>query len=462
MRGARRGLTVVAAAAVLGPLLHVATTAAQQPSWELPRSLVSATLNEPQPTAFAPAALSTEDFTVDRGAGADPSIEATIEPGSFEWVRVAGILVIGRAVVRVTARDASRGTVSYAGRAHSLAARPPGAGTREREVLVPVALVAGRQHPLRAQAWRDGAVRTATFHLRFTPRPEHRGLVLFDSSCSPFGLRTARGSIPNDSMLYVGCKAMITSRDGHDSSSLDVYLLWDQAPDVTIEYLPASPMRDSLYVQRVTGRSGGTTLGSGTTHVDLAYRMGEPIYAGFFGAGIGPYFYQLQDDRLAVETSIQLLTLYAGYVINPTMRVVYFNATALHRYGSMDQGLYLWIEQFRAIDDRLSLNLLLGVNVLVHARHDHFVGRLSAPQGFEIVVRDFLARERNLTAGAFLYPRIADRSYYNVWLRWGSRALFGEVNYIEWQEPFGDDSTSKNRALGLTIGMPLTGFLGYL
>lgn len=451
----------MAAGLLVGAQFAATIAAAQQPTWELPRSLITATLNESQPTAFAPADLSTGDFALDLGAHADPSIAAAIEPGSFEWVRVGNILVIGRAVVRVTARDASRGSVSYGGRVHAMSARAPDAGVRVREALVPVALLAGRQHPLRAQVWRDGVVHTATFTLRFAPRAGHEGLVLFDSSCSPFGLDSARGSIPPDSLLYVGCKSVVTARDDHDSATLDLYLLWDQAPDVTIEYLPASPMRDALYVQRVTGHSGKTTVASGNTRVDLAYRMPEPIHAGFFGLGIGPYYYQLQDDRLNVETSVQLLTLYAGYIVNPTLRVVYFNATAAHRYGSMDQGLYLSLEQFRVLDDRLSMNLLLGVNVLVHPRHAHFVGRLSAPQGFELVLRDFLARGKNLTAGAFLYPPIADRSYYNLWLRWGSRALFGEINFIQWQEPF-DGGASKSLALGISVGVPVAGFLGYL
>lgn len=461
MRARRRGLALVAAGLFLGTQFVVASAAAQQPTWELPRSLITATLNEPQPTAFAPADLSTADFVVDVSAHADPSISAAIEPGSFEWVRVGGILVIGRALVRVTAHDASRGSVSYGGRVHVMSARPRGVGGSVREALVPVALLAGRQHPLRAQVWRDGAVHTATFTLRFAPRAGHQGLVLFDSSCSPFGLRSAGGSIPADSLLYVGCKGVVTSRDDHDSATLDLYLLWDQAPDVTIEYLPASPMRDALYVQRVTGHSGATTVASGNTRLDLAYRMPEPIYAGFLGLGIGPYYYKLHDDRLSVETSIHLLTLYAGYIINPTLRIVYFNATAVHRYGSMDQGLYLSLEQFRVLDDRLSLNLLLGVNVLVHPHHGHFDGRLSAPQGFELVLRDFLTRGQNLTAGAFLYPPIADRSYYNLWLRWGSRALFGEINFIEWQEPF-DGGAITSRALGLSVGVPVAGFLGYL
>jgi hypothetical protein len=85
------------------------------------------------------------------------------------------------------------------------------------------------------------------------------------------------------------------------------------------------------------------------------------------------------------------------------------------------------------------------------------VGRLSVPQGFEFIVRDLFARNRNLTAGAFVYPKISGRAYYNFWLRWGSPQVFGELNYIEWQEPHGDERT-HSRALGVSFGAPILRF----
>jgi hypothetical protein len=102
--------------------------------------------------------------------------------------------------------------------------------------------------------------------------------------------------------------------------------------------------------------------------------------------------------------------------------------------------------------------LLLGANVLLYARDEHVAGRVSAPQGFELVFRDFLARNRNLTAGAFLYPNISGRSYYNLWLRWGSADFFGEVNFIDWHEPH-RTAPSTSRSLGLTFGTTVARFL---
>jgi hypothetical protein len=137
---------------------------------------------------------------------------------------------------------------------------------------------------------------------------------------------------------------------------------------------------------------------------------------------------------------------------------VYFNAAVLHHLGSMDQGLYLWLEQFRIFDERVSMHLLLGANLLVYARHGGVAARVSAPQGVELITRDVLGRGKNLTLGAFIYPKINQRSYYNIWLRWGSQDMFGEVNYIEWQEPHGGGA-SKSRALGLSFGAAVLRFL---
>jgi hypothetical protein len=184
----------------------------------------------------------------------------------------------------------------------------------------------------------------------------------------------------------------------------------------------------------------------------------DPLHAAFVGLGIGPYYYLYRDGPVELDATLPLLTLYAGYAFTPEVRLVYFNATAMHaRWGSIDQGLYVWLEQARFVDDRVSLNLLLGANVLVYSHDDHAVGRLSVPQGFEFIVRDLFARNRNLTAGAFVYPKISGRAYYNFWLRWGSPQVFGELNYIEWQEPHGDERT-HSRALGVSFGAPILRF----
>jgi hypothetical protein len=60
--------------------------------------------------------------------------------------------------------------------------------------------------------------------------------------------------------------------------------------------------------------------------------------------------------------------------------------------------------------------------------------------------------------GAFLDPDLFDRSYYNVWLRWGLPQLFGELNYIHWKQPHSTGVTSST-SVGISFGMPIARFL---
>lgn len=420
----------------------------------LPRSLVTEALSDPKPFSFHVADLATEDFQVDR-LGGDGAVEAELERGSLRWVRTGRVLV-PRAVLVLRAARADSGVVSYAGFTHPLRADASG-GLR---VELPVALLSHTGYPIAVALREAGSARAVRFQLRFAPRPKQRGQLIFDSSCSPFGMQLSGGALPGDSFLYVGCRLVQTDRGDHVSPTLELYLLWDHVgSEIEVEGISTPAAVDSLFGCRVAAHPGVLRLKARGQGVAIAYRIPERIHAGFLGVGLGPYLYQLKDDRVDLSAAIPLVTLYAGYAFTPSARIVYFNASALDRYGYTDQGLYVWFEEVRLLDERLSLNLLLGANVLLYRHDDRVAGRVSAPQGFELLFRDFLARNRNLTAGAFIYPKILGRSYYNLWLRWGSPQLFGEINYIDWREPHGGGRPSASRSLGLSFGTSVLRFL---
>jgi hypothetical protein len=430
----------------------IASVASAQPAG-LPHSLAAEALAEPKPFTFHVADFETEDFKVDRLEG-DPTIQVRLEQGSLQWVRTARVVVVPRAVAVVTAAGAHAGVVTYAGFNHSLYAR--GAVARGELAVV---LLSGAQLPIRVQIERAGVQSTAVFVVRFAPRAAQRGRVIFDSSCSPFGLRVRTGALPEDSWLYVGCRMVETAHADYQSGTLELYLLWDNAGTaVAIDGAVVAPTLESLWTYRVSATPGEVRLAARAAQLALEYHLPAELHDGFLGLGIGPYYYTLRDDSTDFEGQIALLTLYAGYALNPAARIVYFNATALDRRGYSDNGLYVWFEQARMFDQRFSLNFLLGANVLVYRRDDASIARVSVPQGFEFVFRDLLGVNYNLTAGAFLYPKIFGRSYFNVWLRWGTPALFGEINYIDWREPHGN-SPSESRSLGLTFGTTVLRFL---
>lgn len=411
-------------------------------------------LSDPKPFTFHVADFTTEDFTVDRlGGDAEVEVEVELEAGSLRWVR-AGRVLVPRAVLTLRARKADSGVISYAGFVQPMISKN---GALRADL--PVALLSHDAYPIRVELRQGSAAHFALFRLRFAPRPSQRGRVIFDSTCSPFDMRIGDGSLPSDSFLYVGCRLVQTTRGDHVSPTLELYLLWDHVgSEIEIEGVPTRAAVDSLFGCRVAARPGVLRLTASGRRVAIHYRLPERIHAGFLGVGLGPYLYSLRDDRVHLTVPVPLVTLYAGYAFTPSARIVYFNASALDRHGYTDQGLYVWFEQVRLLDERLSLNLLLGANVLLYRRDDRIVGRVSAPQGFELVFRDFLARNRNLTSGAFIYPKIFGHEYYNLWLRWGRPQLFGEINFIDWREPHGGRA-SESRSLGVSVGSTTFTFL---
>ena len=433
------------------------SAAAQAQVSELPRSLARAALDDAQPFSFEPLSLRAEDFALEPDPAIAPAagVRVRLVPGSLRWVRVSPFIVVPRALVSVEVSGAAGGVVRHAGFAHPLRARD-GRAVAE----LPVALINARVMPLEVQArTAAGELRRATYRVRFTPRAAQRGQVAFDSSCSPYGPRVLTGAPPADSFLYVGCRLVHGGAGDGTHATLELMLVLAHAGgDVRVEGVPASPRSEELYTVRVAAGAQGVSLGARRQRVALAFRIPPRLNDGFLGAGFGPYLHAYEEDGYALRGPVALLTVYAGYAFSASTRMVYFNATALQRRGFADNGFYLWLEQGRFVDQRMSFNLLLGANLLVYSRDLQPKVRLSVPQGFELIARDIFGRGRNMTFGAFLYPKLFEREYYNLWLRWGSAALFAEVNFIAWEEPGGRKGV-RSQSLGLTFGTPILRFL---
>jgi hypothetical protein len=335
--------------------------------------------------------------------------------------------------------------------------------TESAAAAIPIALLSDKSEALTVRALLGEREQQrelrARYYVRYSPRPQNAARVLLDSSCSPWGIHVERGSLPSDSYLHLGCRLIRTARADVMGATLEIYALWDNAGgDVALSGVRLSETRGALYVLRLESSPGQVTLEARGHALTLSYAVPPTLPSTFVGAGVGPYHYLLRDGEREADVVIPLVTIYAGYTFTPDVRIVYFNATALHRRGYADNGLYLWIEQARVMDDRLSFNLLLGANALVYSHRDKVEWRMTAPQGFELVYRDLFMRNRSGMLGAFLYPDLFDRSYYNVWLRWGSPQLFGELNYIHWKQPHSTGVTSST-SVGISFGMPIARFL---
>ena len=271
-------------------------------------------------------------------------------------------------------------------------------------------------------------------------------------------MRVLRGAIPGNSWLHLGCRQIRTAHHDRTASTLELYALWSSDEPVELDGIVTANSVETLRVIRVGEPRGTLTLHARDQALVLGYFAPPHLPAAFIGLGVGPYHYRFEDGRTDLQAMVPLITLYASYAFSPDVRFVYFNATVPDAHGSIDQGLYVWFEQARFVDERVSLIFLLGGNLLIYPHQSETQVRVSIPQGVEVVIRDFLGKNKNLTGGGFVYPRFEGRAYYNAWLRWGSPALFGELNYIEWLEPHGKSKT-RSRAYGVSFGTPLIRFL---
>lgn len=63
-------------------------------------------------------------------------------------------------------------------------------------------------------------------------------------------------------------------------------------------------------------------------------------------------------------------TLYASYFFNDALKVAVFGALPIRANPEVDFGSYLVLEQFRGVDERISLNLLLGAHLFSYVGAD--------------------------------------------------------------------------------------------
>jgi hypothetical protein len=429
----------------------------------LPSNVGAAIVSDEVPTALAPANFTVDDFTLDWVGEPLPDVTVRLEPGSLEWVRVADVLVLPRARLRVDARATEGGRVQASGVSQALT--PEGANTA---AALPVALLAGAPGAIEIVVRRDGLDLSGRLHVRFRPRPGVTAArALFDPSCSRFGVAAealpglAPGRLAEalpDTWLYVGCR--LVRLDGEPATSLLELVLYCDGADGTlsIDGVATPETAPGIWLLGLRAAPGHVDLASGDRRVRLDYRVAERFHRGALGIGVGPYLHLFDYADVRQEAWAPLITVYGSVLLSDKLRLILFDATAVEKHTASDLGVYLHIEWFRFLDRRVSAHLVLGGHVLGFREGEAYHVRASAPQGIELIALDAFARGWNLTAGAFVYPKVAGRLYYNAWLRWGPGAWFVEANYIEFVEPI-PPSQLRARSVGLTLGLPLLRFL---
>ncbi|OFZ81093.1 MAG: hypothetical protein A2583_10985 [Bdellovibrionales bacterium RIFOXYD1_FULL_53_11] len=450
----RTMLPVVFAAVVAW--LGVGLSPARASVHQLPESVLAEALSETVPTAFEPVDFSAADFTVEWVGRPVPGVEYRLGRRSFEWVRSGEVFLLPRGSLIVSVENTTGGQLVNGGFVQALAVE--GArGTAE----LPVALVSGAHNAIRVVVRRPGAGEmTGELRIRFKPaKKRDNALVFVDHSCSSSMVSASSTGARPDEWVYIGCRQVFAEGDSHRVTSLEMFVFWENGGEnVSTEGVAITPAQPYVWRLRLRSKPGSITLRSGLHGMKISYGIAEKMRLGNMGVGLGPYTYYYDAKGHAADTYAPVATMYVSYFILETMRLVAFNATVAHSSWNTDLGVYVNYESIRVLDRRLSLNVMLGGHGLVYKYGGKVHTSFGFPQGVEVIFRDAFKRRCNLAFGAFVYPLIDKKSYYNLWVRWGS-SYFAEINYISWHESPDERDRIYMRSAGISFGMPLFSFL---
>ncbi len=412
-------------------------------------------VSESVPTAFAPGSMASEDYTLEWDGAPLSGVRFSLGRKSLEWVRVSEVLVVPRARLMIRAEGVTDGQISNGGFHQALDTRE-GVGF----AAIPIALISGDRNPIHLSIVRkDGGVEKGTLLVRYRPKNPQKSPVFVDSGCSSFRLTVESTGAKQDEWAYIGCRLVYAQGDSHRTSTLELFVFWDGVgQSVRIGGIDTPASSPSVWALRLKSTPGSVKLVAGQHELRIGYRIAEKLKLGSLGVGVGPYLYKFDSPGVNVNTVAPLVTLYGSYFVSETMRVVAFNATAVHGKLNTDLGVYLNSESVRSMDRRFSLNLMLGGHLLGFASEggNRFV--FGAPQGVEAILRDAVLPGYSAALGAFIYPSIQGKAYYNVWLRWGTDGVFAEFNYISWEERW-SNLRAFSRSAGICVGFPLVRFL---
>ncbi len=420
---------------------------------DLPTSLARDVLSESVPTAFAAFDLDTNDYRIEWITDRPDGITAQLVQGSLQWVRVADVLTLPRARLHLEIKGAQSGRVSNAGFTQPLA---------QQEAELPVALISGDQNPIDLVFTRDGKEVHARLSLQYNPtsKPDS-ARVYFDPSCSRFNMHfnANEKQASTTGWIYVGCRFTELVGTPDKASSLEALIFWDGiGQTLTLGETPTPATSVSVWPLRLRSEPGSVTIkAADSSEIKIEYSMAKVYRRGSLGLGIGPYTDHFSGNGELLDTVAPVLTLYGSYFITESMRLVAFGASTIDPHLTTDFGIYMHSEYLKFIDRRVVISLLLGMHAVGFRSQGNYYVIPGFPQGFELGFIDAFKKGYNFMSGMFIYPESDGKSYYNLWVRWGSSRMFGEFNYIAWSEKI-DHQPVSAKNFGLSVGFPIARF----
>jgi hypothetical protein len=286
-----------------------------------------------------------------------------------------------------------------------------------------------------------------TIPIRFSGTSDFKERVTLDSSCSGFGISVSKITMPT-AWATVSCKPVHFGDAQGETMKLELEILWQGYSEINpiIANSSAKLVDPILVPLTLDSTSSETSIQRGVDTFTIKSFIPARFRHLSVSAGIGPYVHN--------DVIRPFFTVYAGYYASEAIKLAAFSAIPIGDSPHLDQGLYLITEQARGLNDRLTINLLLGAHFLEFDSGNKSYFTFSAPQGIEMSFKDFLAKKNNITLGSFYYPDINGTSYVNIWFRYGWSSGFLELNYIRWKEQT-DTSSYSAKSFGISYGLPL-------
>lgn len=429
-------------------LIALLSVAFFSPSVRADESISLKAIRQTVATAFSQTQLSLDLLQWVQEDRAQNGVRAEFVRGSLEWVRVSEALVLMRGVTRIVSDSA--GVVEYLGQIHPLR-KDPASGKYQVEILTAIRTDAST--PIKVQT--DS--KTTVFRIEFISRDELSSIAV-DSSCSPYSVN-AKFTNPKAPKIYsIGCRDVHDFEEDKRRPIVEVEIdMGARSPGVRVDG-QAVQLQDGILRFRINSDTQSVLIQDPEAgDFEITSQISPRYHYLNLGFGLGPYRQVIESPNQSFEGTVALATIYGSYFVTESSRMVFFSATSVRSFFFTDNGFYYNSESFRILDRRVSINVMLGLNVVGYGLSDATRFRLGFPQGVEFIFRDAFQKNANAQAGAFIYPSINDKAYYNVWFRYGKRGIFGELNYIAVRDQFGSIPV-YSKSVGLSFGFPLARF----
>ena len=294
----------------------------------------------------------------------------------------------------------------------------------------------------------DGKEKLGEISLKFVEQDKNTKTHLIDYSCSRYGVKISGA---DGEYLSVGCRLDRVGKSGNEKAKLAV--TWTAANlkllDGTLPPYTSFFRSNAPVIATVIDKSGKIKK------ISIKVTLPKRLYKLKLAYGLGPYMFTSEDRGLKISSKIApSLMLYGNYYLTGSTSIRFFDALVFHESIFNNFGVYFAYNLATALDSRIMLVPLLGVQGLTFRFKKGFNTYFRAiyPQGFELAYKHPFGWENYLLVyGTFLSPSDV-KQYQNLWIRFGKR-IFWEINYISWNH-----NLMSSRMWGLSIGVPLGKF----